>query len=135
MCLVVMRNQNLISIRPQLNLSPSNLTAEKQPTIESFQNSTLRPILKMQHDLILLIWKNYLSKQKKEVFPTTNHLRQAEFISHNVKSDLKLKNRFIGTIIGHFTADEFTFFAENEAELMRRMTDLLVQRLQSTIES
>ena len=89
----------------------------------------------MQHDLILLIWQNYLSKQKKEVFPKTNHLRQAEFIAHNLKSDLKFKNRLIGTLIGHFTTDEFTFFAENEAELTRRMTDLLVQRLRSTIES
>ena len=76
-----------------------------------------------------------LSKQKKNVFPTNHRLHQAEFIAHNVKSDLKLKNRLIGTIIGHFTTDEFAFFVENEAELLRRMTDLLVQRLQSTIES
>lgn len=69
------------------------------------------------------------------MFPTTNPRLQAEFIAHNVKSDLKFKNRLIGTLIGHFTADEFAFFAENEAELTRRMTDLLVQRLQSTIEN
>jgi hypothetical protein len=48
---------------------------------------------------------------------------------------MKLKNRLLGILIGHFTADEFVFFSQNEAELTRRMTDLLVQRLQSTIIS
>jgi hypothetical protein len=52
-------------------------------------------------------------------------------MEQTIKSDAKLKNRFLGTIIGHFTADEFAFYAENEAELIRRMTDLLVQRLGS----
>ncbi len=68
------------------------------------------------------------------MFPASNHRLQAEFIAHNVKSDLKFKNRLIGTLIGHFTAEEFAFFADNEAELTRRMTDLVVQRLQSAIE-
>ena len=70
----------------------------------------------------------------KNVFPTKRNQLLA-FIAQIIKSDMKLKNRFIGIIMGHFTIEEFAFFAENEAELMRRMTDLLVQRLQSTIEN
>lgn len=128
-----MRDQNLIQIRPQLNLPLSNSTIEMSLTVESFQNTTLRPILKMQHDLILLIWKNYLEKQKKNRFPVNNRPLEAEFMAQTLKSDMKFKNRLIGTLIGHFTADEFSFFAENETELLRRMTDLLIQRLQSTI--
>ena len=57
----------------------------------------------------------------------------SEFIAQTVKSDMKLKNKLLGTLIGHFTLAEFAFFADNENELTRRMTDLLVQRLMSTV--
>ena len=128
-----MRDQNLIQIRPQLNLpSPSSTTAPL-PTLESFQNDSLRPILKMQHDLLLLIWQNHLVKQLKNVVPTGTTLQISEFIAQTVKSDMKLKNKLLGTLIGHFTLAEFAFFADNENELTRRMTDLLVQRLMSTV--
>lgn len=69
----------------------------------------------------------------KNVLVTTAPLLQSDIIAQTVKSDMKLKNRLLGILIGHFTADEFVFFSQNEAELTRRMTDLLVQRLQSTI--
>ena len=128
-----MRDQNLIQIRPQLNLpSPSSTTAPL-PTLESFQNDTLRPILKMQHDLLLLMWQNHLVKQLKNVVPTGTTRQISEFIAQTVKSDMKLKNKLLGTLIGHFTLTEFAFFADNENELTRRMTDLLVQRLMSTV--
>lgn len=71
----------------------------------------------------------------KNVLPKTDPLLQSEFIRQTIKSDMKLKNRLLGILIGHFTADEFVFFSRNEAELTRRMTDLLVQRLQSAIIS
>ena len=128
-----MRDQNLLHIRPQLNLSLTKSTIEERQTIESFQNLTLRPILKMQHDLLLMIWKNYCEKQLKHGFLTKSPLLQSEHIAKSFKSDFKLKNRLLGVLIGHFTADELIFFMENEAELTRRMTDLMVQRLQSTL--
>ena len=128
-----MRDQNLILIRPQLNLPSLSSTTAPLPTLESFQNDSLRPILKMQHDLLLLIWQNHLVKQLKNVVPMGTTRQISEFIAQTVKSDMKLKNKLLGTLIGHFTLAEFAFFADNENELMRRMTDLLVQRLMSTV--
>lgn len=46
---------------------------------------------------------------------------------------MKLKNRLLGIVMGQFTIEEYAFFAKNEAELTRRTTDLLVQRLISQI--
>jgi hypothetical protein len=75
------------------------------------------------------MWKNYIEKQMKNVLPKTHPLLQSEFIRQTIKADMKLKNRLLGILIGHFTADEFVFFSQNEAELTRRMTDLMIQRL------
>ena len=39
-----------------------NLLQEGTSEIESFQNTTIRPIVKMQHQLLLISFKNYLQK-------------------------------------------------------------------------
>ena len=39
----------------------------------------------------------------------------------------------MGVVMGHFTAAEFAIFSNNEAELTRRLTTLLVQRLQTAV--
>jgi hypothetical protein len=75
------------------------------------------------------MWKNYSEKQLKNVLPTNKFFSKSVFITQTIKSDAKLKNRLLGTVIGHFTEEEFAFFADNEPELTRRMTDLLVQRI------
>ena len=41
-----------------------DLINEATTEIESFQNKTLRPIIKMQHDLLILSFQNYLVKRK-----------------------------------------------------------------------
>ena len=122
-----MRNQQVLSLRPVLQLP---LT--EAGILEYFQNTTLRPILKYQHDLMVLLFKNYIKKRKNAYFKLTP-LQKFDYIQQAVKTDVALKNRLAGLIIGHFTDDEFITFSENETELIRRLTDLMVQRLQSAI--
>jgi hypothetical protein len=122
-----MREENLLSIRPVLNIE----TAESSP-IEQFQNVTLRPILKFQHDLFVALFRNYIEKRKNTFVALSKGQRQA-YILASIKEDLKFKNRLLGVAIGHFTASEFVLFSDNEAELTRRFTALIVQRLQSAV--
>jgi hypothetical protein len=122
-----MREENLINIRPVLSIE----TAESNVN-EQFQNATLRPILKFQHDLFVAIFRNYIEK-RKNTFATLSKGQRLAYISASIKEDLKFKNRLIGVVLGHFTASEFRVFSENEAELTRRLTALLIQRLQSAV--
>ena len=124
---VKMREENLLSIRPVLNIE----TAESS-VIEQFQNVTLRPILKLQHDLYVAMFRNYIEKRKNTFIDLSKGQRLA-YILASIKDDFKLKNRLLGVAIGHFTVAEFAIFSENEAELTRRFTALLVQRLQSAV--
>jgi hypothetical protein len=122
---MLMRNEQILSLRPSLNLPETETGVH-----EHFQNNTLRPILKYQHDLLVLIFKNYIEK-RKNTFHALSKPQKLSYIEQAVKTDLKFKNRLLGVIIGHFTSEEFAIFSENETELLRRLTDLLVQRLQS----
>ena len=51
--------QNKISIRPQI---PTALVNENMTLEEKFQNTTLRPVIKMQHDLLFLRLESELSQ-------------------------------------------------------------------------
>ncbi len=53
------------------------------------------------------------------------------WIALSVRSDQRFRYQLAGMVIGHFTATELDFFMDNEEEAMRRLTDLMVQRLQS----
>jgi hypothetical protein len=122
-----MREENLLLMRPVLNIE----TAESS-VIEQFQNVTLRPILKFQHDLYVALFRNYIEKRKNTFIELSKGQRLA-YILASIKDDLKFKNRLLGVAIGHFTAAEFAIFSEHEAELTRRFTALVVQRLQSAV--
>ena len=41
-----------------------NIVSDKTLPFETFQNVTLRPIIKMQHDLILALFQSYVQKKK-----------------------------------------------------------------------
>ena len=122
-----MREEQIVAIRPVLLIE----TAESS-SIEQFQNITLRPILKLQHDLFVALFRNYIEKGKN-TFVTLSKGQRLAYISASIKEDLKFKNRLLGVLIGHFTVEEFSVFSENEAELTRRFTEMLIKRLQSVV--
>ena len=120
-----MRDSQIITLRPQLNLNTERATPEEQ-----FQNDTLRPILKLQHPLLVDIFKHGMAKYLK----TYQNLPQNErllLIAALIRKDHKMRQLLAGTIIGQFTIAEYQVFQANEPELMRRLIALMVQRLQS----
>ena len=72
---------------------------------EIFQNQTLRPILKLQNDLYLSSFANYLVRQKID-FSSLSTFKKAAFITQSLQKDLVLKNTSIGITIGMFTLEE-----------------------------
>jgi hypothetical protein len=120
-----MRDTELIQMRPTIPLS-----IEDSTPIETFQNMTLRPILKLQHELLVAVFKHYIIF-RKNAFNQVPKKDKPAYIENSIKTDLKFKNRLVGIIIGHFTLEEYAFFQEHETEIVRRTTDLIIQRLQS----
>jgi hypothetical protein len=113
------------SIRPALTFEK-----EAESEYEKFQNEILRPILKLQNDLLLEIFKTYINKRKGTFYKLSDKERMV-YVDQSVRKDMKFKHYLEGVITGMFTFEEYAMFMENEEELTKRMINLLVQRLQS----
>jgi hypothetical protein len=124
------RNTDLPSIRPDIL---TNIEANPENSAGHFQDATLRPILKLQNELLLQMFKHYLQKTKGSFFQLPPP-RQLEFIANAIRSDLRFRNLMTGVIIGHFTESEWDTFATQEQELTRRIADLLIMRLSDQID-
>lgn len=125
----VLRSQQLSSIRPNLELDSSQSTPAEQ-----FQNQTLRPILKFQHELLVAAFRAYIDK-RHGVFFQLSAKDRVEWIKYSVQKDQSLRNTLTGMVIGHFSLEEWGSFQANEAEYSRRLIQMLIQRLQSAVES
>ena len=96
---------------------------------EAFQNDTLRPILKQQDELLQTVFSHYLTKRK--VRPEQlSAAKRAEKIKELVTRDNRLRGLLFGMVIGHFSREEIAYYVANESGVNRRMTNLLVERLQ-----
>jgi hypothetical protein len=100
---------------------------------ERFQNETLRPILKVQNDLLLAVFKNYLIKQKIE-FQSSSPEKKMMIIDHAIQRDIKFRNILKGMIIGFFTLYEYETYIQNSSNLNKRMMNLVIERLKSQIQ-
>ncbi len=116
------------ALRPEIPTA----SVEQANPLEQFQNETLRPILKYQHDLLMVIMNHYFDRRKGEFFKILEK-KKKQYLEDAIKKDLRFKAMLQGVIIGLFSESEYVYYAEHEAELGRRMTDLLVQRYQSQI--
>ena len=100
---------------------------------ESFQNTTLRPILKFQNDLFLQVFINYAIKQKG-LFFTLSPDKKEKYIENVIQKDIKFRNALKGIIIGLFSVEEYLIYIKNSSSLNKRMMTLLIERYRSQIQ-
>ena len=84
----------------------------------------------MQHPLLVHLFSTHIQKRKNVFFKLPKPAR-LEWITDAVRADQRFRNLLVGTVIGHFTIEELRIFESNEAEFLRRLTKLIIQRLQS----
>lgn len=131
-------DQNLTpkkSIRPQI---PNALLLDTMSGEERFQNSTLRPILKLQNKVLLAIFRDYISEketkkgsdsEKTRGYFRLSAAKQREYIDTVFQKDIKFKSQLLGMIIGHFDLEEYNLYAQNKTGTDRRIINLLKERI------
>ena len=107
--------------------------SEQSSSDEVFQNEVLRPILKLQNDLVLAVFLNYLAKNKMALKNQTLEKKEAT-IENALQKDIKLRNVLKGIIIGLFTADEYAVYLKNSSGLNKRIMSMLMERLKSQVQ-
>ena len=115
-------------LRPVLK----NLINSNTSDLERFQNEVLRPIIKMQNNLLVAFFNNYIRNRKIEF----NKL-EAEFQENKINSiltkDINFKNILLGSIIGHFNKNEIKIYLKSKSELNKRIIQMVKQRLQDNL--
>lgn len=99
---------------------------------EKFQNLTLRQIIKLQHNLIVMLFKNYAFVRKTDL-KSISEQRIKRFIESSLSKDVAFKNRMIGVIIGHFTIEEYEVYKELSSEFNKRILAIVKNRLKDSI--
>ncbi len=124
------RETKLLAIRPEIfdtKISP-NMSEDEQ-----FQNKTIRPIAKLQNDLIIEVFKNYIQKTKNTFYTLTIDERIL-FIKNAIQKDTKFRNSLKGIIIGQFTVNEYLIYIKNSSSLNKRMMNLVKEKIQFNIQ-
>ena len=119
------RDSNLTDIRPIIKsaIIKSNMSFDEQ-----FQNATLRPVIALQNNLLIEVFKNYIVK-RKNVFYELSSEKQVDYIDHAIHKDMKFRNSIKGMIIGQFTIEEYSKYITNSSALNKRMMNLVMNRL------
>lgn len=127
---MIPRDLQLVEIRPEI---PSARVSENMSLDEQFQNKTLRPIAKLQDELLLEVFRNYTKKHKNKFYELKLDQRFI-YIENAIQKDVKFRNSLKGIIIGQFTLGEYAAYIENSSALNKRMMNIVKERLQSNIQ-
>jgi len=119
-----MRDVQLKALRPELQLSVSDSTE-----IESFQNLTLRPLLKLQDPITskLLANSDHFNKLSMKI-DKDNEKAYEEIVTKYLNSNIFFKNRIIGCIVGMMTEEEMDFYLAHTPEINKRIIGMQIRR-------
>lgn len=124
------RDAVLIELRPEI---PTARILPGMSAEESFQNKTIRPIAKLQNDLMVAVFRNYARKHKN-VFYDLSIEKRMDYIENAIHKDMKFRNSLKGILIGQFTLDEYELYIQNSSALNKRMMNIVKERLKSSIQ-
>ncbi len=100
---------------------------------ELFQNQILRPILKLQNELFIEQFKNYIVKNKAQFSQFTVD-KKLDYIENSILNDNKFRNLLIGTTIGLLQIEEYKLYSKNASALNKRIITMLIERLKSQVQ-
>lgn len=124
------RKENLLNLRPIIQ---NAVIYDSMSKDERFQNATLRPVIKLQSELLVEAFKNYANKHKG-VFYTLSLPRKMMYIENAVQKDIKFRNSLKGMIIGQFTIEEYLTYTDNSSALNKRMMKMVIERLKDHMQ-
>lgn len=100
---------------------------------ELFQNQTIRPILKLQNDLFIAVFTNYVKKNKADFYSYSVD-KKIQTIENSIQKDIKFRNSLKGIVMALFTIEEYETYIQNSSSLNKRMMNLLIERLKSQVQ-
>jgi hypothetical protein len=123
------RDELLLKVRENI----IGIVSESSSSEEKFQNETLRPILKLNNDLFIESFRNYIDKHKNDFYSLSVENKLA-FIENAIKRDIKYRNTLKGIVLAWFTMIEYKNYTTNSSNLNKRIMTLVIERLKSQVQ-
>ena len=120
-----------VQSRPNI---PALEITETMSKVERFQNSVLRPIIKMKHELLIAHFKNYFAS-KKIRWTELPDARKIDFIERAFTRDLALRSETRGLVIGHFTLEEYHHYKKIVRDSNKRVNNMIKERIISHLDT
>jgi hypothetical protein len=114
-------NDALLALRP---LIPTEAT-DASGTVGAFLHATLRPVLKLQNDLLLAVVADFVRDHHIVLRPTDQQHQLTELLGRNTK----LRYTVVGLATGQFTAGEYAYYRQHRSELNRRLLEMALRRV------
>jgi hypothetical protein len=110
--------------RPDL---PEEILKGVATEAEDFQNKVLRPIIKMQSDLLILHLNSKLDSLKVDL-SQYNSIKQKDILTKLFHKDLSFKREILGIIIGQFKVEEYQAYIPISKEISKRVNQIILNR-------
>ncbi|MGI4734337.1 MAG: hypothetical protein ACRYG7_04075 [Janthinobacterium lividum] len=119
----------LLALRPAIEGQPPAIPTPA--TVADFQHQVLRPLLKLQHGVLLATVADFAHEYH---LPLTGEVTEVQpVISELLTRNTRLRATLTGVVSGLFTRAELAFYRQNRNELNRRLLDLAQQRVLSNL--
>ena len=115
----------MVKVRPKL---PDAITEGELKEEELFQNMVLRPVIKMQHDLLIMRVKSHFSS-KRILFNVMDNKKRTAAIIQAFQSDHYLKKEIQGMITGQLSLAEFQQYLKSERSINKRIIQMVRNRM------
>ena len=110
--------------RPEL---PDEILEGISTTEEDFQNKVLRPIIKMQSDLLIAHLNNQLKVSKIQLDQLPD-LKKEAALTGLFTMNQAFKREIIGMVIGHLRLEEYAVYVGFNKEINRRISQIVLNR-------
>ena len=116
-----------------LGLREEILTKKSEQTpIEQFQNTTIRPILKYQHTILIVFFNANVHVQY--IVSTNFSLQKKQNqLKLFTSKQLAFRAQLLGMVTGLFTDAEFDFYLSEKVNIDKRITNMILERFFSTL--
>ena len=116
-------------VRPKL---PDALTEGELKEEELFQNMVLRPVIKMQHDVLILRVKSYFIS-KRVMFNVMDKKKRTLAIEQAFLGDNAFKKEIQGMILGQLDTTEYQRYLQNERTMNKRIIQMVRNRMLDSV--
>lgn len=125
------RDAAMLASRPTVETAFLPPTAE-EATAGDFLHRTLRPVLKLQNELLLLLVADFI-REHHIPFGPAGAAEQQRLVAELLTRNVKLRYLLVGTVVGLLTQAELAYYRPHRAELNRRLLELATRRVQDQV--